>query len=105
MTTLIVLFNLKPGLSAQDYEHWARTTDLVTVRSLKSIDQFQVFRTQGVLGSDQKAPYQYVELLTVNDMPGLFADISTPIMQRVAAEFQGFADAPIFMISHDIEGS
>lgn len=98
-TTIVVLFNLKPGVSPSDYEQWAKTTDLPTVRKLGSVNQFSVLRTSGLLGTDAPAPYQYVELLEVNDMEKLGADVSSETMQRVAAEFQQFADNPQFMLT------
>ncbi|GAA5525472.1 hypothetical protein Maes01_02042 [Microbulbifer aestuariivivens] len=98
-TTIVVLFNLKPGVSPSDYEQWAKTTDLPTVRKLGSVDDFSVLRTTGLLGTDASAPYQYVELLVVNDMEKLGADVSSETMQRVAAEFQQFADNPQFMLT------
>ncbi|MFV8784250.1 REDY-like protein HapK [Microbulbifer sp. SA54] len=101
-TTIVVLFNLKPGVSPSDYEQWAKTTDLPTVRKLGSVDQFSVLRTTGLLGTDVPAPYQYVELLVVNDMEALGADVSSETMQRVAAEFQQFADNPQFMLTETV---
>ena len=98
-TTIVVLFNLKPGVSPSDYEQWAKSTDLPTVRKLGSVSQFSVLRTTGLLGTDAPAPYQYVELLEVNDMEKLGADVSSETMQRVAAEFQQFADNPQFMLT------
>jgi REDY-like protein HapK len=103
MPTLIVLFNLKAGVSANDYENWARNVDLPTVNGLKSVERFKVYRAQSVLGSSATPPYQYTEVLQVHDMGALFADIGTPAMQKVAAEFQNFADAPTFVVSEDIE--
>mgnify|MGYP000668011295 CR=1 FL=1 len=47
---LLVLFNLKPGVSPEDYEHWAKTRDMPTVRSLPSIDDFRAYRVTGLLG-------------------------------------------------------
>ncbi|WP_317928529.1 REDY-like protein HapK [Halioxenophilus sp. WMMB6] len=101
MTKIIVLFNLKDGVKAEDYELWAQTTDLPTVNALASVDKFEVFRTNGLLGGGD-APYQYVETIDVPDMDALGPDISSETMQKVAAEFQQFADNPLFMISHSI---
>ena len=101
-TTIVVLFNLKPGVSPSDYEQWARTTDLPTVRKLDAVDQFSVLRTTGLLGSDAPAPYQYVELLVVKDMQQLGADVSSETMQKVAAEFQQLADNPQFILTESI---
>jgi len=94
--TIVVLFNLRAGVSVEAYEAWARTTDLPIVNALGSVDRFEVLRTTGLLGGG-KAPYQYVELLRFDSLDALFADIGTDTMQRVAAEFQTFADQPLFI--------
>lgn len=99
---IVVLFNLKQGASHQDYEDWARATDIPTVKALASVSDFSVLRTTGLLGTDARAPYQYVELLEVADMELLGTDIVSETMQRVAAEFQAFADNPAFMFTEAI---
>jgi hypothetical protein len=73
------------------------------VRDLKSIRGFEVFESLNVLGSDEKPPYEYVEVLTVNDMEVFGEETSSEIMASVAAQFQGFADNPIFMLTKNIE--
>jgi hypothetical protein len=40
--TLIVLFSLKEGRSADDYERWARETDVPTGKGLPSVGDFRV---------------------------------------------------------------
>jgi REDY-like protein HapK len=99
MTTLIVLFNLKAGQSVADYEAWAKTTDVPTVKGLKSINDFRVYRASGLLGTDKPAPYQYVEVVEVNNMEEFGAEISTEIMKHIAARFQQMADNPSFIIT------
>lgn len=99
---IVVLFNLKPGASREDYENWARSTDIPNVNALASVNNFSVLRTTGLLGSDAAAPYEYVELLDVGDMEQLGSDISTETMQRIAAEFQDFADGPAFMLTESL---
>lgn len=96
MSTIIVLFNLKPGVDVGAYEAWARATDLPVVNALPSIERFEVLRTTGLLGGGNP-PYQYVEILRLADPAGLGRDVGTPTMQRVAAEFREFADAPLFI--------
>jgi hypothetical protein len=98
---LVVLLNLKPGKTAADYEAWARATDLPTVNALKSVDRFEVFKATGLLGSDAKPPYQYVELIDVNDMALFGSEVGTDTMKKVAAEFQGWAD-PIFIATEPV---
>lgn len=101
-TRIIVLFNLKPGRSAADYEAWARSTDLPTVNALRSIERFEVFKSSGLLGSEAAPPYQYIEVVDVADMGAFGADIATEAMQKIAAEFQDWAD-PLFITTDKIE--
>ena len=102
MSTLIVLFNLKSDADVAAYENWAKTTDLPTAGGLPSVDSFELFKTQGLLMSEDVPPYQYVEIIKVNDMEQFGKDVSTETMQKVAAEFQGFADNPLFMLTEQL---
>lgn len=104
MTVIVVLFNLRPGVAAADYEAWARNTDLPIVRNLASIADFYVGRTVQRLGSDEPAPYAYVEVVKVKDMAQFGADVESETMQRVSTEFQHWADDPVFMVTQSLEG-
>ncbi len=97
MKKIVVLFNLQQGVDDTVYEQWARTTDLPIVNNLQSIERFEVFKTSGLLGSDAAAPYQYVELLEINDFDKFGEEVATETMKNVATEFQTFADAPLFI--------
>lgn len=97
--TLIVLFNLKNEASIAAYEHWAQTTDMPTVKNLASVNDFKVYRMGNILGTETASPYQYCEIIDLNSLPGLFEEIGSETMQRVAAEFQAFAENPMFVVS------
>ena len=99
MTTIIVLFNLNENVSMADYEKWAKETDLPTARALPSVDKFELLKSEGLLISDEASPYQYIELLTINNMDQFGKDVSTEVMQQVASEFQAFADNPLFILT------
>lgn len=101
MATIIVLFNLRAGVSPSTYEQWARTTDLPIVNALDSVERFEVLRSTGLLGGGA-APYQYVEILRFSAMDALFKDIGSDTMQRVATEFQSFADGPLFITTESL---
>jgi hypothetical protein len=101
-TRIIVLFNLKPGRDAADYEDWARRTDLPTVNALPSMERFELFKATGLLGTSAPPPFAYIEVLDVADMARFGEDVATSAMQRVAAEFQGWAD-PVFIATERIE--
>jgi hypothetical protein len=93
MQQIIVLFNLRPGVAAADYEAWAKRVDIPTVGGLKSIASFSVLKSTSLLGSSTAPPFQYIELISIRDLAAFGADIATAQMQRVAAEFGQFADA------------
>ncbi len=98
MTTLIVLFNLKDTSQLAAYERWAREVDLPTAGGLPSVDQFEVLRATGLL-TGGPSPYQYVEILRINDMAQLGKDVGSDAMQKVSAAFQAFADSPLFILT------
>ena len=85
---ILVLFNLKDGVSRDDYENWAKTKDIPGVNGLGSVDVFEVFRTEGMRFSDDAAPYEYFEILDINDMEKFGAEVSSEAMTAHATEFQ-----------------
>lgn len=99
MQTVIVLFNLKPGVSREAYEAWARGSDLPVVNGLASVEKFEVLKASGLLGSEARPPYEYVEIIRVPDMAAFGADLSDPAVQAGAAQFQQFADNPLFILT------
>jgi len=102
MMRVIAMFNLKPGVSVEDYEAWARGVDLPTVNGLGSVSSFRVFKTTGLLGGDAPAPYAYVETIDIEDMDGFWKDVGSAVMQEVAAAFGGMADV-VFMTTEEIK--
>ncbi len=102
MAALVVLFNLKDEQARDAYEHWAKHTDVATVKKLDSVDDFKVYRLNEIMGSGDASPYQYCEVIDINDMAKLGEEIATATMQKVAGEFQAIADNPIFIVSDQI---
>ena len=103
MAKIVVLFNLKADADIALYEQWAKDTDLPTVNNLQSVGNFEVLKSASMLGTDQAPPYQYIEILDVNDFDLFGEEVSTETMQRVAGEFQSFADAPMFIVTEEIK--
>jgi hypothetical protein len=103
MKTLIVLFNLKEGISETDYLQFARELDVPTVKSLKSVHEFELFKASGLFGSDSPPPYQYFEVITFNSVDELVFDMGKePKMADIPAKFQTFADNPIFILTDKV---
>lgn len=99
---IIVIFNLKEGVSAADYEAWAKKDDIPGVNRLGSVEKFTVHKATGLLGSDAASPYQYVEVLDIQGMDPFLAEISTEEFQAMAAPFQDYADNPQFILTEDL---
>lgn len=102
MSKIVVLFNLKDGVSVAEYEAWAQETDLPLVNNLPGVERFEVFRTTGLLGADDAAPYNFIEILDISDMEKFQVALGDEVMQRVASEFQGFADSPLFITTESL---
>lgn len=102
MTKIIVLFNLKPGVAVEEYEKWAREKDIPTVRSLISVSHFQVLKMGNLLGTEKASPYQYCELIDVKDMNKFYTELGSDKVQEGAKTFNGFAEAPLFIVSNPI---
>lgn len=102
MSALVVLFNLKDETSKEAYEKWAKDTDVPTASKMESVDDFKVFRLGNMMGTKNPSPYQYCEVLHINDMVKLGEEVGSEAMQKVAAQFQEFADSPMFIVSEQI---
>jgi hypothetical protein len=101
MTTIVVLFNLKAGVNAEEYEAFARSTDLPHVNGLPSVSSFRVLRSTGLLGG-APAPYQYVELIEIDSLEEFRGEVKSEVMQGVAREFRTYADAPLFIVTRSL---
>jgi len=95
---IVVLFNLKNEADRAAYEQWARETDLPTVNGLRAVDEFSVWRAESMLGGEGTPPYQYIEIIRVNDMNAFGEEVATETMKEVARQFQGFAENPRFIV-------
>lgn len=99
---VVVLFNLKPGIDFAAFEEWSRTRDIPGVRSLVSVDDFDVYRATGLLGGGT-APYQYIEIMDVADMDGLRADTAGAPSQALAREFLTYAEEPVYILTDPLD--
>lgn len=56
MPTMIVLVNLKEGVSPEEYEHWVLESYAPAARSLPSVENWWNYRVNGLLASDAPPP-------------------------------------------------
>lgn len=94
---IVVLFNLKPGISVDAYERWAREVDIPGVRALGSVSGYTVQRATGILGSDAPSPYAYIEIIDIGDIALFGEEAAGPAVEKLAAEMRDYADDPVFI--------
>lgn len=92
MATLIVLVDLKEGVSPGDYERWVLESYAPAARALPSVSGWRNHRVTGLLGSEAPPPHRYVVTLEVEDMEGLGQDMAGQEMRRLLGELHGYAE-------------
>ncbi len=92
MPAMIVMVNLKEGVSPEDYERWVLDSYAPAVRNLPSVEDWRDYRVSGLLGSDAAPPYRYVVTLQVSDLGQLGRDMQREEMQRLFSELHELAD-------------
>ncbi len=97
MATMIVLVNLKEGVSPEDYEGWILDSYAPAVRSLPSVEDWRDYRVSGLLGSDAAPPYRYVVTLEVSDLEQLGRDMQGEEIQKLFSELHERAEVTQFM--------
>jgi hypothetical protein len=99
---IIALFNLKPGITAQAYEDWARSRDLPGLRSLVSVNDFNIYRTTGVVSGDAAPAHGYIGILDIA-MPGDFAkDSAGELFTTLSRELADYADDVAYMTTEPL---
>ncbi len=94
---MIVLVNLKEGVSPEDYERWILESYAPAVRDLASVEDWRDYRVSGLLGSDAAPPYRYVVTLELSDPRELGRDMQREDMQGLFSELHGLAETAQLM--------
>lgn len=89
---MIVLVDLKEGVSPKDYESWVRDSYAPVAKALPSVRDWRGYRVGGLLVSDALPPHQYVVIVEVDDMEHLERDMVDEDMQRLLSELHAFAE-------------
>jgi hypothetical protein len=104
MANLILTYNLKPGVTKDQFESWVRTTDYPSMRGLKRVSSFTTYRAERLLVGEGNPPVQYVEIFQIDDLEGFVAeDMPGSVVPKVMGEFVGQVESPAFMIVSEIK--
>jgi hypothetical protein len=103
MSYLLLRYNLKDGISPEDFETWVRDTDQPTMRSLKRIRSFETYRATGLLIGEGAPSQSYFEIFEIDDLAGFTGeDMPGDTVQAIMGQFMGFADNPEFVIAEKL---
>jgi hypothetical protein len=91
MPTMVVLVNLKEGVSPEDYERWILESYAPAAKALPSVQDWRDYRVSRLLGWDAAPPYQYVVTVEINDLEQLQRDMASEDMQGFLPELHRFA--------------
>lgn len=89
---MIVLVDLKEGVSPEDYERWVRETYRPAVMTLSSIERWRGYRASALLGSEAAPPHQYVVVVEIEDLEQLGRDMTDETLQALLSQLHAFAD-------------
>lgn len=104
MPILVVSFNLKQGVSEAEYEQWAKTVDLTTVRSHGSVASMRILKSRHRWKSTEAGPFRYMELIEIRDVDGFLKDTATEKQAPVSARFREIATDITAVLFDDLEG-
>lgn len=103
MKHIIILYNLKPEVTAEQFEEWVRTVDQPNMRGLKRVSRFQTFRTEALLMGEGKPSVRYVEIFDITDLEGFTGeDMASDTVQMVLGAFMGLVDNPELIIAQEV---
>jgi hypothetical protein len=97
MSTMIVLVNLKEGVSPEEYERWILESYAPAAKALPSVEDWRDYRVNGLLDLSAGAPYQYVVTLEIKDPEQLRRDMASEKMQRLFSELHEPAETTQLM--------
>ena len=92
MTTIVVLVKLKEGVSPEDYERWVLEGYAPEVGELSSVSDWRNHRVGGLLGSDERPPYDYVVTLQVGDLARLGEEMARDRTRKLLSGLHGYAE-------------
>lgn len=103
MANLLLLYRLKPGVTRERFEAWVRDTDYPAMRGVKRVASYVNHRAERLLMGEGPPSVDYVEVFDIPDLDGFVAeDMAGPVVQSIIGQFDGFADAPEFIVVSEV---
>jgi len=99
MAHILILYRLKDGVTREDFEHWLRASSGPTLRGIKRLSDFSIYRAEKRLMDSGAPSVDYIELFDIPDIAGFVAeDIPGEALRKDMEEFRGFAQSPEYLL-------
>lgn len=100
---LVVGLNLKDGVDPEDYERFAREVDKPTCEAkLPSIPEWHVHRAKPLPGSDEKPPFDYVEVVRLTSAEQLAEDIEGEVAAELGEGLMRLVEEPVMIVTERV---
>jgi len=97
---ILILYKLKPGVTPKDFERWLRTSSAPTLRRVRRLKDFSVYRVEKRVMDGGEPSIHYAELFDIPDIEGFVReDIPGPVLQKDMEGFLGFAEKPEYLLA------
>jgi hypothetical protein len=94
---MIVLVNLKEGVTPQEYERWLQERYVPAILDLAAVDEWHGYRVGGLPESDGEPLYEYVVSVGINDLKQLDRDMESEQVQRLLGALGEYAEVTQLM--------
>lgn len=86
------LTRLREGVDVDEYERFLREVDYPETQRLLPVSYYRATRIEGRAISEGESPYQYIEVLDVDDFEAYQAAFSQPEVGELAAKVFSYVD-------------
>jgi len=94
---MIVLVNLREGVTPEEYERWLDERYVPAVLDLPSVDEWRGHRVGGLAEAGGEPPYEYVVTVEINDREQLGKDMESEQVQALLGELGRYAEVTQLM--------
>jgi hypothetical protein len=100
---IIIIYNLKSGVSPERFEDWVRKVDQPNMRGLARVSRFRTFKTESLLMGEGKPSVQYVEVFDITDLDRFVnEDMASATVQMVLGAFMDMVENPELIVGSEV---
>lgn len=103
MSYLLLRYNLKDGVSAEEFEKWVKEVDQPTMRGVSRVASFDTWKVTGLLIGEGAPQQSYFEIFEITDLAGFGSeDMAGEVVQGIMGAFMGYVENPEFSIAEKL---